>query len=146
MAKDVLITIKSAQTVDDVPDTTELFTCGTMEKTENGHRIVYEESETTGFEGSTVTLEVSDNVVTMNRTGKAMSSLIIEKGKKHHCHYGTEYGSFLIGIATDEIRNSITDDGGKLYLKYTLDINSSFMSVNEMFLNIKECETNEQHD
>ena len=143
MNKDVCITIKSTQTVDGDIDSTELFTYGTMENTENGYRLRYDESEATGFAGSTVTLDVSDSSVTMLRTGKAISSLIIEKGKKHHCHYGTEYGDFLIGITTDEINNGLAEDGGRLYLKYTLDINSSFMSENEMFINVKECTANE---
>ena len=108
-----------------------MFTFGAMESTENGFRLYYDESEATGFAGSSVTLEVTDEMVTMTRSGKAISSLFIEKGKKHHCHYGTEFGDFMIGVCNDT--------GGEIYLKYTLDINSSYMSENEMFINVKEC-------
>ena len=96
MKKNVCITIKSTQTVDQDKDSTELFTFGAMEQTENGFRLYYDESEATGFEGSSVTLEVTDDMVTMTRSGKAISSLFIERGKKHHCHYGTEFGDFMI--------------------------------------------------
>lgn len=137
--RDVYITIKSTQTVDDEKDTTELFTYGKMESTDGGFRLCYDESEATGFEGSSVTLDVSADCVTMLRSGKAVSSLIIERGKKHHCHYGTEYGDFMIGISTDEIKNDLNSCGGDIYLKYTLDINSSYMSENEMYINVKEC-------
>lgn len=65
--------------------------------------------------------------------------LVHRKGKKHHCHYGTEFGDFMIGVCTDEIRNELAETGGEIYLKYTLDINSSYMSENEMFINVKEC-------
>ena len=139
MKKNVCITIKSTQTVDQDKDSTELFTLGAMESTENGFRLYYDESEATGFAGSSVTLEVTDEMVTMTRSGKAISSLFIEKGKKHHCHYGTEFGDFMIGVCTDEIRNELEETGGEIYLKYTLDINSSYMSENEMFINVKEC-------
>ena len=132
MKKNVCITIKSTQTVDQDKDSTELFTFGAMESTENGFRLYYDESEATGFAGSSVTLEVTDEMVTMTRSG-------IEKGKKHHCHYGTEFGDFMIGVCTDEIRNELEETGGEIYLKYTLDINSSYMSENEMFINVKEC-------
>ena len=98
MKKNVCITIKSTQTVDQDKDSTELFTFGAMESTENGFRLYYDESEATGFAGSSVTLEV-----------------------------------------TDEIRNELAETGGEIYLKYTLDINSSYMSENEMFINVKEC-------
>lgn len=139
MKKNVCITIKSTQTVDQDKDSTELFTFGAMESTENGFRLYYDESEATGFAGSSVTLEVTDEKVTMTRSGKAISSLFIEKGKKHHCHYGTEFGDFMIGVCTDEIRNELAETGGEIYLKYMLDINSSYMSENEMFINVKEC-------
>lgn len=139
MKKNVCITIKSTQTVDEEKDTTELFTYGAMEQVDGGFRLHYDESEATGFEGSSVTLEVSDNAVTMTRSGKVISSLFIEKGKKHHCHYGTEFGDFMIGVCTDEIKNELKSTGGDVYLKYTLDINSSYMSENEMHINVKEC-------
>ena len=139
MKKNVCITIKSTQTVDEEKDTTELFTFGAMEQFDGGFRLHYDESEATGFEGSSVTLEVSDNIVTMTRSGKVISSLFIEKGKKHHCHYGTEFGDFMIGVCTDEIRNELKSAGGDVYLRYTLDINSSYMSENEMHINVKEC-------
>ena len=139
MKKNVCITIKSTQTVDEEKDTTELFTFGAMEQFDGGFRLHYDESEATGFEGSSVTLEVSDNMVTMTRSGKVISSLFIEKGKKHHCHYGTEFGDFMIGVCTDEIKNELKITGGDVYLRYTLDINSSYMSENEMHINVKEC-------
>ena len=139
MKKNVCITIKSTQTVDEEKDTTELFTFGAMEQFDGGFRLHYDESEATGFEGSSVTLEVSDNMVTMTRSGKVISSLFIEKGKKHHCHYGTAFGDFMIGVCTDEIKNELKSTGGDVYLRYTLDINSSYMSENEMHINVKEC-------
>ena len=139
MKKNVCITIKSTQKVDEEKDTTELFTFGAMEQFDGGFRLHYDESEATGFEGSSVTLEVSDNMVTMTRSGKVISSLFIEKGKKHHCHYGTEFGDFMIGVCTDEIKNELKSTGGDVYLRYTLDINSSYMSENEMHINVKEC-------
>lgn len=137
MAQDVCITIKSTQTTDEDSDTTELFTFGTMSKLDDGYVINYEESEATGFEGSKVSLEVKKDVVTMLRTGTALSTLVIEKGKKHHCHYGTPFGNFLVGISTDEIETSLNKNGGNIRLSYTIDINSGFISKNEMEIEIK---------
>lgn len=147
MSKEVCINIKSTQKSEDDTDTTELFTFGHMSKMrgKDGYKVEYEESEATGFEGSKVTMEITNEVVTILRTGTALSNLIIEKGKKHHCHYGTPYGDFLVGISTDEIKSSVKEHGGDLYLKYTIDINSGFMSENEMFINIKECENGERN-
>lgn len=140
MEKDVCINIKSIQNSDEGEDVTELFTYGKMEKNKSdNYCISYEETEAVGFEGCKVTLEIFKDEVRLTRTGNAASNLIIERGKKHHCHYGTPYGDFMIGINANELKNEITDKGGDLYLKYTIDVNSGFLSENEMFINIKEC-------
>jgi uncharacterized beta-barrel protein YwiB (DUF1934 family) len=140
MEKDVCIDIKSTQFAEDERDVTELFTYGRLKRgrDRSKYKIIYDESEATGFEG-TVTLDVTGNdMVTLYRSGDALSNLIIEKGKKHHCHYGTPFGDFMVGITADEIRSELDDSGGNLYLKYTVDINSSYMSETEMNISIKE--------
>ncbi len=41
-----------------------------------------------------------------------------------------------MGIFTHCIDNNIGEDGGDLYLKYTVDINSSYVSDNEIYIKI----------
>ena len=140
MTKDICLTIKSTQTIVTESETTELFTNGTMllGKDKDKIRLRYDESEATGFDGCSVDIDLQGSkLVTITRSGRAPSSLIIEKGRKHHCHYGTEFGEFMVGITTDEINNSITKDGGELYLKYTIDINSGLLSENEMTITVE---------
>lgn len=141
MEKDVCIKIKSIQNSEEGEDVTELFTYGKMIKNPDGcYSISYEETDAVGFEGCKVTMDISQDEVRLIRSGNAVSDLIIERGKKHHCHYGTPYGDFMMGINTNDLKNEITDNGGSLYLNYTVDINSDFLSDNEMFINITECE------
>ncbi len=142
MNKEVRIKIKTIQSVDEEDgEVTELFTFGKLSrlKDSDGYRIVYDETEVMGFEGCRVALDVTDSFVKMSRTGKASSTLFIEKGKKHHGHYGTPFGDFMIGINADELKNGIGDNGGNLYMKYTIDVNSDFLSENEIFVNVEEC-------
>ena len=87
----------------------------------------------------TITI-TGDNMVVMQRSGDAPSNLVIEKGKKHHCHYGTPYGDFMVGITADDVICNLNDTGGDLYLKYTIDINSTLMSENEMYIDFKDIE------
>ena len=82
---------------------------------------------------------ISDEI-TILRDGKSNSNLIVEKGKKHHCHYVTPYGEMMVGIYTHEIKNELNEHGGKLYMKYTVDINSSYISDNEIYMDIKVIE------
>ena len=131
--------MKSIQSVYDEKTETELTTMGSFRVENNTFYISYEDSEATGFEGSVTEISVTDNkYASIIRTGTTSSDLIIETGKKHHCRYETPYGSMNIGIYTNSINNKLSEDGGDLYLKYTIDINSSYMSDNEIILNVKK--------
>ena len=138
MEKDVIINLTSVNIIDRDRSTTELTTTGKLRELEGGgFQIVYEESEVTGFKGSTTSLSFYGNdLVNLNRTGTASSDLVLEMNKKHHCHYGTPYGDFTMGIFTHCIDNNVSYDGGELYLKYTVDINSSYVSDNEIYIRI----------
>lgn len=136
--KDVLITLKSIQYDGDDSSETELITEGSYKKTSEGYIITYDESEATGYKGSkTMLTTIGENQVTMERSGSTTSNLFIEKGKKHHCHYGTPYGDFVVGITTKDIKSSLSDTGGDLFLNYVVDINSSYLSEHEITVNIK---------
>ena len=65
----VLLTIRGEQYFDDVdPDETKLMTDGTMEVTEEGYLLTYQETELTGMEGTTTTFLVTENQVVLTRT------------------------------------------------------------------------------
>lgn len=139
MKKDVLIRIKGIQVVEDEQDVTELFTHGLFYKKNDNYYITYEETETTGFDGSKTTLKVEgNNKVTLMRSGKSKSHLIIENGERNVGHYGTEDANMMIGVYTKEILSELTDAGGDIYFSYELDINSTLISENEVFINVKE--------
>lgn len=139
MEKEVLINLTSINTIDSERNKTELSTTGMLRVLENGAiEISYEESEVTGFKGSTTFLTISsDTLVNLKRVGTAPSNLTIETGKKHFCHYGTPYGDLTMGIFTHCIDNAMTAEGGELYLKYTVDVNSSHVSDNEIYIKVK---------
>lgn len=138
MADNAHIKMIVKQTADGSTDSSELFTRGEFREHEGSFFIDYDESEATGFEGSHVQLRIGGgDTVTMTRTGKAFSSLIFENGKRHFCHYGTEYGDCMIGISTTDMRSEITSDGGEVYVKYTIDVNSGLMLTNEITIHVR---------
>ncbi|MFZ2539182.1 MAG: DUF1934 domain-containing protein [Oscillospiraceae bacterium] len=138
MKKDVFITIKGIQTVDDEKDTTELFTQGNFYKKDDSYYITYDESEATGFQGSTTTLKVEGNdKVTLIRSGSTRSHLIAQNGERNIGHYGTTEGNLAIGVYTKQINANLDENGGDLFFSYSLDINSHLISENEVYINIK---------
>ncbi|MDO4863757.1 MAG: DUF1934 domain-containing protein [Ruminococcus sp.] len=137
MKKDVLISLTSIQWQDDEKNETELLTRASLSKTGSQNVISYEDTSATGFEGSVTTITVDgDSSASIIRRGTANSVLSLEIGRKHYCQYGTPFGDMRIGVYTHAIDNTIDKDG-RLYLKYTLDLNSSYLSDNEIIMNIK---------
>lgn len=139
MKQQIQLKLRSVLYADEERTETELLTEGTMEQADGKFILSYEDSDATGFEGATTTITAeNDSVVSIVRTGTANSNLVIETGKKHHCLYGTPYGDITVGVFTHKIENDLSENGGKLYLKYTIDVNSAYMSDNEIYI---ECTT-----
>lgn len=133
----ISLKLRSVLISEDDNSETELMTEGTLEEQDGVWKITYEDSDATGFEGATTTITANGSqLVSIVRSGTANSNLVIETGKKHYCLYGTPYGDITVGIFTHKIENSLSENGGSLYLKYTIDVNSAYMSDNEIYLDI----------
>lgn len=131
------ITLNTSATAEGNTDTAELFTKGEFRVHNGDYFVDYDETEATGYAGSHVQLHISRESMTMTRTGQAFSSLVFEKGKRHFCHYGTEYGDCMIGISTVAMDNNITEKGGRFHVKYTIDVNGGLVTENEITLKIR---------
>jgi len=137
LKKKQLISLLSTQIQDDEKTESELFTNAEISCTKNYCTITYEDTEATGFEGSVTTIKVNGNKeASVIRTGTSNSLLLLENGKKSYCQYGTPFGMFQIGVYTHTIANTLNENG-RLYLKYTLDLNASKLSDNEITITIQ---------
>lgn len=136
MKKKQLISLLSVQIQDGERTESELFTNAEITFNKNCITITYEDTEATGFEGSITSVKVNENEASVMRTGTSNSLLLLEKDKKTYCQYGTPFGMFQIGVYTHTIQNTLNEDG-KLYLKYTLDLNASKLSDNEITITIQ---------
>ncbi len=138
MKEDRLITIKGCQRVDDQEETTELMTVGAMYQKEGSFYIIYNESEATGYEGSRTTVKIDgDRCVTLMRSGANRSQLVIERGVRHQCNYDTGYGSITVGISGDKIITNLTEEGGRVDFKYSIDLNTNLTSENMVSIHVR---------
>ncbi len=143
MDNNCTITIAGRQIVSSGIENLSLTTLGCFSFAPEQTLITYEESEATGFAGDTTTLSVEGNRrATLTRRGNTFSTLVIEKGKKHMCHYDTGEGTMVIGVFADKIENDLDEHGGELRLRYRLDINSSALSINELNISVRENTSN----
>ncbi len=114
----------------------ELTTSGEFEVTANGCKIVYNETDEE-LANCVTTLDVEGSKkISMTRSGKYNTEMIIEKDRRHSCYYATPYGELLMGIFAKKIENGVTENGGTLDFSYTIDFNNVTASENELSVEI----------
>lgn len=139
MLKEKFIEIKST-TIDPhgEKDVIEVKTVGKYGVRDGKAFISYDDSGALGVDGVSTILKADKDNVVLKRTGSLRSRLEIERGERHQCHYSTAIGNFSVGIFGEMLENDLTEDGGKLSMSYTIDINSELMSRNQVEITIKE--------
>lgn len=145
MEENYLISIKGRQNVDGQVGEVELTTLGSYVKRGPYRFIVYKEymsGNDTSQKTSILKIE-GNSCLTLMRRGGDSTRLILENGKRHLCQYDTDYGNLMIGIFTSHLDTTLDDAGGKLDVSYTLDINSSLSSTNELSITVKEAKNSD---
>ena len=134
----VLLTVRGEQYFDGVdPDATELMTEGTLEVTEEGLRLSYEESALTGMEGTTTTFEIRGNQVILTRSGSVNSQMIFEEGRQHTSLYETPFGELSVDIQTALLRHNLSERGGVMEIKYSIAVEHSVTGRNCFKLRVR---------
>ena len=138
MKDDYLITIHGTMEQNGGSDSVQLMTRGSFVKRGGSFFITYKETQTTGYDGcvTTVKVEGSDKV-SMMRFGPVPSQLVIERGKRHVCHYETGQGALSLGVAADEIHSRLSEKGGRVRFSYMLDVDDASVSRNIVDITVK---------
>jgi uncharacterized beta-barrel protein YwiB (DUF1934 family) len=135
--KEVLLTIKSTQQVEDNNDGIELVTDGRYSYGDGVIELEYQESELTGFAGTTTHFHIENGCITLTRTGTLRSEMIFQEGRKHTFMYETDEGSMTMGIDTRRMLCDLDENGGDIEIYYTIDIGNVILSKNSFVINIK---------
>ncbi|MBQ8303865.1 MAG: DUF1934 domain-containing protein [Clostridia bacterium] len=139
--KDFLINIKSTQyfPANDNRDSIEMTSVGKLNYDENGYSIVYDESDAIGAGGVKTSLQVlNDSLVILNRSGSVDGRLVVENHKRNSCIYSVPEGTLSIGIYGKSVESDMTENGGRLFLSYTIDAQSNLISENTVEITVKE--------
>lgn len=140
MEENYILSVTGKQTIDDQSESIELKTMASY-VTKNGSRyITYKEYDSHNPDKKyRTTVKVgSDGVVTVMKGGEESHSLILEKGVRHKCEYVTSFGVISLGVYTESIHDSLSDNGGELEVSYSIDIQSELASKNELYLRLEE--------
>lgn len=140
MIKDVIIEIKTEQTLDDSTDKIEFTTDARYGFRDGSYFISYDESKLMEVEGEIkTTLYVKPNAsVVLKRKGAYNSRMVIEKGVRNNCLYATPNGEFSLGIFGEKVLANLSDDGGNITMNYTIDSGLQLLSRNKVNISIRE--------
>ena len=138
MMKDVLLSIRGSQKYENQePEVIELVTEGTMEFTEGGWDIRYEESALTGLEGVVTTFRVEPGKIILKRTGKLNSLMVFQQGVPHDSLYQMEFGALMITVEAKFLWFDIVSDGGTIDLTYSISIENTEAGIIDYHLDIR---------
>ena len=118
--KEVLISIKGLSGVDEDGEDIEFVTGGSYSFDERRAALEYMESELTGMSGTKINMQ-----------------MMFEEGCKHYVNYSTPFGSMTMGLVTQSIKNELTRQGGRLVLRYLMDLDTILPTRNKVEIEIK---------
>ena len=140
MIKDVIIEIKTEQSLDGQSDSIEFSTDGRFGIKDGSYFLSYDESGLLDIEGEIkTTLYVKpDNTVVLHRKGSYNSKMIIEKGVRTNCFYSTPVGNILLGIFGEKVLSNLNENGGNIALTYLIDDDAKLISRNKVNISVRE--------
>lgn len=114
-------------------ETDDFCVSGTMKKTKEGFRIEYTEENDT----MTTTIDTyEDETVSINRVGPINSHMVFADGKVHNCICNTGFFPLQMRIRTKSLENSLSMEGGKLDIVYTVEIVGNLAERNRISFSV----------
>ncbi|MHC1786905.1 MAG: DUF1934 domain-containing protein [Christensenellales bacterium] len=138
--KKVLLTVTGVTSdFGETDDAMRLVTTGTLTGEKNKWKLRYEENQPDTNERRKITMTMDDGIVTMARDGSWGTNMVFQQGRRFETNYKTPFGAFGMGIFPSQVNYSIDDSGkGEVSLKYQLDIQGQFASVNDLKISFAE--------
>lgn len=138
MKRSVILSLQGTQYFGEQdPEVIQLVTEGTMEFTDGGWDICYEESDLTGLAGVTTTFRLEPGKVILRRTGKLRSEMVFREGISHDSLYQMDFGALLITVCAKQIEANISNHGGVVDLVYSIEIEHGEAGLVEYHLEIQ---------
>lgn len=140
MEKDVIISIRGMQEFEGMgDDAIELVTEGRLQvKGEQDYVLSYTESALTGLDGTTTTLQIGPERITMMRMGEVNTQMVFEEGRRHLSLYETPYGSLSVGVSTRRMNCSLGEHGGDIEIDYAIEIDQAVAGENRFRMQVRE--------
>lgn len=135
MKKKAIISVLSSQP--GIDENIEVVTPGSYYKKENDYYAVYDETEISGMEGTTTTLRINSDKLSLIRIGSTSTKMEFDKNKESLALYNTPYGTLELRIQTKSLDIDVNDTGADVYIKYNMSVSGQAPLSTDLKINIK---------
>ncbi|KOA18380.1 putative beta-barrel protein YwiB [Clostridium homopropionicum DSM 5847] len=116
-----IISVASKQK-DNENDAIEIVSKGNFYKKENCYYAVYEETELSGMAGTTTTIKIKPDELSLIRKGTTEARVNFKENKKDISMYNTPYGTLELLVQTKKVSIDVNDNGGKIEINYDMGL------------------------
>ena len=109
------------------------FVSGTMRTTKEGFTIKFREKMQ---DMHTTVSTYKDGTVSINRVGEINTHMVFMDGRSLTCICDTGFTPFQINVRTKQIDNSLSLDGGRLDIRYTIEIHGNLAEKSRLLLSV----------
>lgn len=139
MEKHVIINVTSVQRDETGKDEKiTMETPGIYGEEGNMRYVSYRETKLAGMEGTTTTLRVYEDHVSLLREGTFLQEQKYRIGKSSKSTYQTLMGPLEVTVVTRSIEDSLTGGEGKVVLTYDVELKGLFNHLNEVVIEVRE--------
>lgn len=121
MEKKAIIKVISNASMED-EDIIEVTSPGKYIKLEDGYKAIYEETELSGMEGTTTTVNIRTDEVILEREGTTTTKMVFNEEEPCVSLYNTPYGMLEITIVTDELNIDMDEYGCEISINYSMAV------------------------
>ena len=119
-------------------DVIRVMTTGKLRRTPSGYLLRYQAMETDDSTGAVMTQDIILNLqpgrVSMTRLGDYGATMVFVKDRRFESKYRTPYGDLDMGVYATQVQCDLSPERGKVHLKYQVDLQGSFASMNTLHL------------
>lgn len=139
MEKNVIISVTSVQRDETGKDEKiSLETPGVYGEKDGMRYVSYKETKLAGLEGTTTTLQMYDDHVSLIREGTFLQEQEYRVGCPSVSQYRTPMGDLEVLVETREIEDTIRGGHGRMRLAYDVELKGLFNHFNEIIVEVRE--------
>ena len=135
---EVRIHITGIQRNEEAEELVESAAFGDFDTIAGKYYLKYEELSEEGGITKTI-IRISDHTIEVMKHGDAESKMIFCPGKLTETDYATPYGNLSMSLNTSLASYELTEEGICARIEYTLSLNGSFVSVNQLNIEALFC-------